>query len=207
MAGTHSRQMFEAASERALVWRARGYLLMLFLALCPWMLPVVSAMVEACRDHEAGEMEVKGQRTLRVTKARGRAWDLECAQGRWETDANLEETFRFDMGGLRALEEGLGIPDVVRLGDQEGSWYTEVTKTEVLLITLERLHCCTTYQKLAVNYGLQRSTICNVVNYGLAFLDDGYREPLRDIRRWVHFVPQWCETAERKTEGTPPPCF
>ena len=82
-----------------------------------------------------------------------------------------------------------------------------MTKTEVLLITLERLHCCTTYQKLAVNYGLQRSTICNVVNYGLAFLDDGYREPLRDIRRWVHYVPQWCEAVERKTEGTSPPLF
>jgi hypothetical protein len=38
-------------------------------------------------------------------------------------DANVEADFRLDEAGLRALEDGLDMAEVVRLGDRSGHWH------------------------------------------------------------------------------------
>jgi hypothetical protein len=120
---------------------------------------------------------------------------------RWGNDANIEADFRLDEAGLRALEAGLDMMEVVRLGDRNGHWHEDVTRAEVLLVTLMRLHRCSTCRELGNIFGLQMSVVGMAFNYGLAYIDGKVKVGLQDVRRWVHHVPGWCEAIERKTNG------
>jgi hypothetical protein len=192
--------MHEAAHEAAHQWRVRSYFLVMLLVFAPQLHAVVRALVEICQSEERAEEAEARNRALTITGSE-RVYDMDDMVERWVSDANMEADFRFDEAGLRALEGGLSIPTVVRLGDRSGHWYKDVTRTEVLLITLQRLHRCTTCRELGNTYGLQMSVVGMVVNYGLAFIDDAVKVGLSDIRRWVHYMPGWCEAVERKTNG------
>ena len=200
MAGTRSRKLYEEAHDAAYLWRVRSYFLVILLAFAPQLHAAVRRLVVWCQGKEAAELAEARNRGLTVTGT-SRVWDMDDMAERWASDANLEADFRLDEAGLRALEVGLDIPAVVRLGDRGGHWYKDVTRTEVLLITLMRLHRCTTYRELGNTFGLQMSVIGMVINYGLAFIDDKVKVGLADIRRWVHYAPGWCEAVDRKTNG------
>jgi hypothetical protein len=145
------------------------------------------------------EAEAKN-RALYITGTE-RVWDMGEMARRWGNDANIKADFRLDEAGLRALETGLDMMEVVRLGNRNGHWYKGVTRTKVLLVTLMRLRRCSTCRELGNFFGLQMSVVGMAFNHGLACIDGKVKVGLQDVRRWIHHVPGWREAIERKTNG------
>jgi len=192
MAGTRARRMYCEAWSRLNLWKQRGKLLITMGLMWPEMcIPVVCLLVmtaDQCRRHY-GTM-----RDLRLTNVGSdRVLTLEDCELRHVTSANLMAKYRFDLEGLQALEENIGLPEFVRLGGHVGSgrftaWTTVVSRTEILLITLDRLHSGTTLKKMGDEYGLQTSTVSSVFNYGLQHINETFGNALGDIRRFVYFM-------------------
>jgi len=175
-------------------------LVLLLLVVVPDLHQMGLALMKFCRRQEAKHRQEIFNRTLTVTKHE-RVFDLEMMAARWESDANMEADFRFDLKGLQIMEVGLGIPDTVCVGDRDGHWGKVVTKTEILLIILQRMCRMITHRELGNTYGLQASVIGVVVNYGLENICHTSEASLGDMRRWVHYVPTWAEAVDRKTDG------
>ena len=207
MAGTRSRAIYEAAARMARRWRQRAHMVMFFAVVFPRLRRPVLALLLWLWRRCAEQVDVMRARTLLVSCEGGRVWDMDTMAEKWQTDANMEQNFRFDEIGLRTLEGELGMPETIKLGPQDGSWFKEVTRTEVLLITLERMHRCTTYFDLGNKYGLQTSVIGNAVNYGLEHLEHQFKAALADVRRWVHYVPGWAAAVDAKTRGVLTPVW
>ena len=153
------------------------------------------------RRRWAEQVAVMRTRRLLVSCESERVWDMDAMAEKWRTDANMEQDFRFDEAGLRTLEDELGMPEEIKLGPRDGSWCKVVTRTEVLLITLERMHRCTTLFDLGNKYALQKSAIGNAINFGLEYMEHEFKVALADVRRWVHYVPGWAEAVDAKTGG------
>ena len=192
-------------------WRERAHFLLYLGYVWTHLIEPILYLLNFCAQEEAAATLAMADRTLRVTP-RGRLLTLHDAWERHQTDANLEHVYRFDRAGLRLLYLELGFPSIITLGGSptqgNGSGYgKKVTGVEVLLILLDRLHQNGTLKKLGDEYGLQQSVISNAINYGLAHVATEYGPAMKDVRRWVHYVPGWAAAVETKTNGVFPQLY